>query len=292
MNNNGNNSFSTLESQLLLESGRVVSELLGIRIRICPSIKVPKDQSQMLFKTGWMINLKWRGVNGILHFYFKSPALAEMLAIDKSHLSPDDFHGILYRYAVQFSENFSKRLTILFVQSWQIEYVEVVPLSKMNKTRTSTKLFRIYDIYTGSRFLFHTGILADTNLLRLWREQWKGSDHVKLTSDSADIQKMVSMLSKSIQMPGQFQWPDSLNVELPVSAELGQTHVQLKKILDLGPGDILDLNKIDDDPVDLYVNRQKIAEGRIIHAKGKIGIQVTALIGPEDRMRRLLIRNN
>ena len=74
-----------------------------------------------------------------------------------------------------------------------------------------------------------------------------------------------------------------MDLELPITVELGRIKMQVKDILELGPGRIVELNKFSGEPVDLLVNRKKFAEGEVVVIDQNFGIRLTALISPEER---------
>ena len=78
-----------------------------------------------------------------------------------------------------------------------------------------------------------------------------------------------------------------MDLELPIIIELGRTSMYIKDILKLAPGSIVELNKLSGDPVDLYVNEKKFAEGEVVVVDENFGIRITELIKPEDRLKKL-----
>ncbi|HVR75899.1 MAG TPA: FliM/FliN family flagellar motor switch protein [Planctomycetota bacterium] len=64
-------------------------------------------------------------------------------------------------------------------------------------------------------------------------------------------------------------------VHLKVRAELGRTHILLKDALQLAPGSVVDLAKLADDPVDLYVNDLLIARGEVLVVNECFCVRVT-----------------
>jgi len=75
-----------------------------------------------------------------------------------------------------------------------------------------------------------------------------------------------------------------MDVELPVSVELGRVRMLVKEILDLGPGAVVELNKISSEPVDIYLNQKKFAEGEVVVVDQNFGVRITALVGPDERL--------
>ena len=78
-----------------------------------------------------------------------------------------------------------------------------------------------------------------------------------------------------------------MDLELLVSIELGRKQMLVKDILALGPGDVVDLNKYTKEPVDIYINQKKYAEGEVIIAGGHFSVRITALVGPKERFSNL-----
>lgn len=78
-----------------------------------------------------------------------------------------------------------------------------------------------------------------------------------------------------------------LDIMLPVSIELGRTHMYIKDILDLERGSIIELDKMAGEPVDLFVNNKKMAEGEVVVVDKHFGIRITQLINPADRIKNL-----
>ena len=78
-----------------------------------------------------------------------------------------------------------------------------------------------------------------------------------------------------------------MDLELPVIIELGRTSMFIRDILELGPGSIVELNKLSGEPVDLYVNDKKFALGEVVVIDENFGIRITDLLKVEDRIRSL-----
>ena len=68
------------------------------------------------------------------------------------------------------------------------------------------------------------------------------------------------------------------SIRLKVRAELGRVRLPLKDALQLGPGSVVDLNKLADDPVDLYVNDVLIARGEVLVIKDSFCIRITEVL--------------
>jgi flagellar motor switch protein FliN len=85
--------------------------------------------------------------------------------------------------------------------------------------------------------------------------------------------------SKSIEM--------LLDVDLDVSIELGKTNLSIKRILELAPGSIIELDRMAGEPVDLLVNNKPVAKGEVVVIDESFGIRILSLVSAEDRIKSL-----
>ncbi|MBN1127812.1 MAG: flagellar motor switch protein FliN [Chitinispirillaceae bacterium] len=78
-----------------------------------------------------------------------------------------------------------------------------------------------------------------------------------------------------------------LDVDLDVSIELGQTSLTIKRILELAPGSVVELDRMAGEPVDLLVNNKPIAKGEVVVVDESFGIRILSLVSPEERIKSL-----
>lgn len=78
-----------------------------------------------------------------------------------------------------------------------------------------------------------------------------------------------------------------LDVKMPVSIELGRTEMPISELLSLGPGSVVELNKLAGEPVDLLVNNRIIARGEVVVVDENFGVRITLLLSPEERLKSL-----
>lgn len=75
------------------------------------------------------------------------------------------------------------------------------------------------------------------------------------------------------------------DLQLNVYIELGRTKMQIKEILELERGYVIELDKLASEPVDIYVNNKKIAEGEVVVIDKHFGIRITNLVDPAERVK-------
>ena len=78
-----------------------------------------------------------------------------------------------------------------------------------------------------------------------------------------------------------------MDIGLNLSVELGRKDMKIKEILNLGPGKIIELDKLAGEPVDLLVNGELLAKGEVVVVDENFGVRITELIDPVDRIKML-----
>jgi flagellar motor switch protein FliN/FliY len=78
-----------------------------------------------------------------------------------------------------------------------------------------------------------------------------------------------------------------LDIPLVLSAQLGNTRMLIKDLLQLGPGSIVELDKLAGEPLEVLVNERLVARGEVVMVNEKFGIRLTDVISPTERVNRL-----
>jgi flagellar motor switch protein FliN/FliY len=78
-----------------------------------------------------------------------------------------------------------------------------------------------------------------------------------------------------------------MDINLPVSIELGRTRMPIAELLALGPGSVVELNKLAGEPVDVMVNQKLVARGEVVVIDENFGVRITQLMTPEERLKLL-----
>jgi flagellar motor switch protein FliN/FliY len=78
-----------------------------------------------------------------------------------------------------------------------------------------------------------------------------------------------------------------MDVELPVSVSFGRAQLQIKDVVKLASGSILELNRGVSEPVEVIVNNCVIARGEVVVVEGNYGVRIDEIISPDERLRTL-----
>jgi flagellar motor switch protein FliN/FliY len=73
-----------------------------------------------------------------------------------------------------------------------------------------------------------------------------------------------------------------LAMNVPVTVVIGQTELPVKRLLQLGPGSVLKLDKFVDEPADLYLSGTRFATGNIVVVEGRFAVRFKHILGLAD----------
>jgi flagellar motor switch protein FliN/FliY len=62
----------------------------------------------------------------------------------------------------------------------------------------------------------------------------------------------------------------------------------LEEILNLGPGSVVELDNLVEEPVDIKVNGKLVAKGEIVVVEEKFGVKITDIVEKEERVKKAL----
>jgi flagellar motor switch protein FliN/FliY len=75
-----------------------------------------------------------------------------------------------------------------------------------------------------------------------------------------------------------------MDIPVDIHVEIGNTRATIRDILQLGPGAIVELDRLAGQPADIIVNGKLIGHGDIVVINETFGIRITKLVGVEERL--------
>jgi flagellar motor switch protein FliN/FliY len=78
-----------------------------------------------------------------------------------------------------------------------------------------------------------------------------------------------------------------LDIGLIATARLGHVEMPIGDIMKLGPGSIIEVGHMVDEPVDLLVNGKLIARGDVVVVDEKFGLRITEIVSARERIESL-----
>ena len=78
-----------------------------------------------------------------------------------------------------------------------------------------------------------------------------------------------------------------LDVPVTIAMEIGRTRINIRNLLQLNQGSVVELDRLAGEPMDVLVNGTLIAQGEVVVVNEKFGIRLTDIVSPADRVRKL-----
>lgn len=78
-----------------------------------------------------------------------------------------------------------------------------------------------------------------------------------------------------------------LDVPVTISMEIGRTRINIRNLLQLNQGSVVELDRLAGEPMDVLVNGTLIAQGEVVVVNEKFGLRLTDIISPTERVKRL-----
>jgi flagellar motor switch protein FliN len=152
-------------------------------------------------------------------------------------------------------------------------------IEKIEEISSESKISRAFQLKTGSG--------AWAVLVR---------DEVRAPKKAAEAAKAKSAAQSPAQpaakatdtavtsVPGRPGIDLLLDVELEATLRFGSREIPLGDLLELGPGDVVQLDRHVADPVDLIVADKIVARGDVVLVNGNFGLRVTEVAEPRMRL--------
>ncbi len=73
-----------------------------------------------------------------------------------------------------------------------------------------------------------------------------------------------------------------LDVNIAVTVSIGKTEIPVRRLLRLGPGSVLELDKSIGEPADLYLRDTRFATGSVVVVEGRFAVKIQQILGLGD----------
>jgi flagellar motor switch protein FliN/FliY len=121
-------------------------------------------------------------------------------------------------------------------------------------------------------------------------EQDMSSSQIPVNEKPVTVQKASLSELNNTYTPSPGSAPNIdmlLDINLPITVELGRKHMKVKEILGLGQGSVVELDKTAGDYVDLIVNGKKFAIGEVMVADENYAVRIVSLVSRSERIKSL-----
>jgi len=102
-------------------------------------------------------------------------------------------------------------------------------------------------------------------------------------ADDGPVERKSSLVSSADEL----NLDVILDVPVTLSMEIGRTQINIKNLLQLNQGSIVELDRFAGEPLDVLVNGTLIAHGEVVVINDKFGIRLTDVISLSERVKKL-----
>lgn len=119
-------------------------------------------------------------------------------------------------------------------------------------------------------------------------EEAKAAEAASEAADSSDaVQFQQFDGNTNASGSGDIQLDAILDVPVIMAMEIGRTRINIRNLLQLNQGSVVELDRLAGEPMDVLVNGTLIAQGEVVVVNEKFGIRLTDIVSPADRINQL-----
>jgi flagellar motor switch protein FliN/FliY len=78
-----------------------------------------------------------------------------------------------------------------------------------------------------------------------------------------------------------------LDVNVPISVQLGQTKMTIRELLNLRKGSLVQLDRMAGEPVDMFISGKILAKGEITVVDDNLSVRIGQLYGEKEKFKHL-----
>jgi len=113
-------------------------------------------------------------------------------------------------------------------------------------------------------------------------EQAETDRTVDETTQTEVKQAEFAEATETTSGPGQENLDLLLDINMPLTVNMGKTIMPFRKLLQLGPGAVIQLDKIVGEPADLYIQDIKFATGDIVVVGDCFAVRIKEILGTQE----------
>jgi flagellar motor switch protein FliN/FliY len=78
-----------------------------------------------------------------------------------------------------------------------------------------------------------------------------------------------------------------LDVNVPISVQLGQTKMSIRGLLNLKKGSLVQLDRMAGEPVDMFISGKILAKGEVTVVDDRLSVRIGQLYGEKEKFKHL-----
>ncbi|MBC8316844.1 MAG: flagellar motor switch protein FliN [Desulfobulbaceae bacterium] len=118
-------------------------------------------------------------------------------------------------------------------------------------------------------------------------EDWDSLSPKETAGSTSSQDPFQEINTKSTAGEGKTNLEFLMDLPLSVTVELGRAEMIIDKMLQLGQGSVIELEKAAGEPVEIFVNHKLLGKGEVIVVNDRFGVRITEIISQADRIKNI-----
>ena len=118
-------------------------------------------------------------------------------------------------------------------------------------------------------------------------DPWAAALEEQADSETEAAQAPVAQLADDSTPKSDIDLDMVLDIPVTISMEIGRTKINIRNLLQLSQGSVVELDRLAGEPMDVLVNQTLIAHGEVVVVNDKFGIRLTDVISTAERIKKL-----
>lgn len=116
-------------------------------------------------------------------------------------------------------------------------------------------------------------------------DPWAEAMEEQAQAETAGFDKLEN--DANVNAGGEVNLDVILDVPVDISMEIGRTKINIRNLLKLNQGSVIELDRLAGEAMDVLINGTLIAHGEVVVVNDKFGIRLTDVISPAERISKL-----
>lgn len=105
--------------------------------------------------------------------------------------------------------------------------------------------------------------------------------------DKHEMEQFSSEAANDNETPESAALENILDIPVTLSVEIGSTKINIRNLLQLNQGSVVELDRLAGEPLDVKINNVLVAHGEIVVVNEKYGVRLTDVISAHERIKKL-----
>ncbi|MCH2087963.1 MAG: flagellar motor switch protein FliN, partial [Pseudoalteromonas sp.] len=122
-----------------------------------------------------------------------------------------------------------------------------------------------------------------------WAAALAEAEEAEGGSGDADVAELDELKDERHELSGdeKSKLDTILDIPVTISMEVGRSKINIRNLLQLNQGSVVELDRVAGEPLDVLVNGTLIAHGEVVVVNDKFGIRLTDVISQVERIKKL-----